>query len=187
MKESWLPILGFEGIYEVSNTGLVRRSAPGCGTYVGKILKPDVTIHGYLQVTLFKGGMSKRFKVHRLVLTAFVGLPPTPKHQGNHLDGKKDNNNIINLEWATTLENNHHSFRCLGREASKGKDHYLYGQFGSKHHLSKTMIFISPSGQEFEVKGIYEFCRKNGLDGRIMSTVAKGGRNHHKGWKCRYV
>jgi len=71
-------------------------------------LKPDVQKLGYLQVTLFINGVSKRYKVHRLVALCFI---PNPDNlpQINHKDGNKQNNHVSNLEWCTAYHNNKHA------------------------------------------------------------------------------
>lgn len=109
----WKDIEGFEGLYQVSNTGLVKSIR-----LVGKskrvreiILKEDkqVTKHStYLRVTLSKEGKAKRFSVHRLVALAFI---PNPENKPfvNHIDNDASNNNVQNLEWVTHSENMIHA------------------------------------------------------------------------------
>lgn len=90
MIEEWRDVLGYEGLYEVSNLGRVRRN--------GKILKPQAERGGYLHVFLSKNGIVKHGKVHRLVASAFI---PNPNNypQINHKDEDKTNNAVSNLEW----------------------------------------------------------------------------------------
>ena len=110
MTEIWLPIEGYENLYEVSNLGRVRSlertviSKNGVTKKVsGKILKPMVN-RGYLMVTLCKNGIVRNCYIHRLVSTAF--LPnPDKKPQVNHLSEDKLNNSVENLEWCTAKEN----------------------------------------------------------------------------------
>ncbi len=77
--------------------------------YVGRLLKPDVTIHGYKQVTLYINGHSRRVKVHKLVALLWLGEQPEDKPTINHKDGSKLNNHYSNLEYATYYENNKHA------------------------------------------------------------------------------
>lgn len=104
--EHWLPVRDYEGIYEVSDFGNVRRVAGGNATWPGRILKPVVKKNtGYVQVSLFCDGVCKTPSVHRMVLEAFVGTAPSPTHQGHHKNGDKTDNRLENLEWTTPQEN----------------------------------------------------------------------------------
>lgn len=110
--ERWLPVVGYEGIYEVSDHGRVR-SVDHTDTYGrrrrGKILNQSQTTNGrYLCVDLYRGGKSTRrmMRVHRLVAQAFLGEPPTPEHTDCcHIDGDGTNNTPTNLRWDTHAEN----------------------------------------------------------------------------------
>ena len=117
MTEIWLPIEGYENLYEVSNLGRVRRlesfvtNTNGVTRKVpGKILKPGTNKNGYLKVVLSKNGIHRNYYLHRLVSTAFL-----PKSEGrpcvNHLDENKQNNSAENLEWCTVKENNNYGTR----------------------------------------------------------------------------
>jgi hypothetical protein len=102
------PILGFEGYYEVSDTGQVfslpRITSHG-HSIQGLELSPKVSKkRGYLMVQLFRDGNSTCRWVHTLVLEAFCG--PRPRGmECRHLDGLPSNNCISNLKWGTPAEN----------------------------------------------------------------------------------
>lgn len=102
LHETWRSIPGYEGLYEVSDFGQVR-STRREGT-PGGILTPFVRA-GYLGVYLYRGNSRRNFHVHRLVLLAHVGPPPTPKHQAAHNNGNREENLLTNLRWATVAEN----------------------------------------------------------------------------------
>lgn len=103
MTEAWKSIDGYEGLYEVSNTGLVR-SLNFNNTSRAKILKPGNNGWGYLAVNLCKDGIHKRILVHRLVAEAF--LPnPLNLETVNHKDENRANNNVSNLEWMSRTDN----------------------------------------------------------------------------------
>ena len=98
--EEFRDIPGYEGVYEVSNLGRVRRN--------GRILKPTNDRGGYLFVNLCKNGTRKTVKIHRLVAYAFL---PNPQNlpQINHIDEDKTNNAVDNLEWCDSKYNVNYS------------------------------------------------------------------------------
>ena len=102
IPEQWKAVVGYEGIYEVSNYGKVRN------VKTGRILKLGKSKNGYLRVGLHKNGKQKYFLVHRLVAIAFIPNPDN-KETVNHIDEDKTNNHVCNLEWMTQKENTRHS------------------------------------------------------------------------------
>lgn len=133
MMERWLPVVGWEGVYEVSDLGSVRsvdrvvRNWPhGERVVRGRQLKPNVRGNGYAYVQLCSPGRKKRLvSIHRLVAAAFLGTPSGTFHV-NHLDGEKLNNQALNLEWCTPRQNYRHA-RSTGltpppRAFGKGDD-----------------------------------------------------------------
>lgn len=95
--EVWKSVYGYEGVYEVSNMGRVRRVG-------GNILAQGNSSAGRKSVTLCRGGVKKQHLVQKLVCEAFHGPRPLGKHVA-HWDGDKDNNDAKNLRWATPIEN----------------------------------------------------------------------------------
>ena len=114
MKESWKDIKDFEGLYQVSNRGKVKRiksiivdiSQGGVRTreIPERLLKQSFAGCGYCSVMLSKNGKVRRFNVHRLVAEAFI---PNPSNlpEINHKDENKTNNCVDNLEWCTSKYN----------------------------------------------------------------------------------
>jgi hypothetical protein len=107
--ERWRPVVGWEGLYEVSDHGRVRsvdrvvmtRSGPR--SYQEKVLQPATDRKGYKQVGLRSPGQRADRKVHRLVLEAFVG-PCPPGCEARHLNGAPGDNRRSNLAWGTPGE-----------------------------------------------------------------------------------
>lgn len=119
MDITWKPVVGYEGVYEVSSCGLVRRVA---GKFF-KTLRPYPNYKGYMCVALRKGGVAKVHRVHRLVITAFVGEAPEGMTV-NHKDGVKTNNHVENLEYMTASENTLHGLRTGLINPARGSKHW---------------------------------------------------------------
>ena len=105
-KEEWRPVVGYEGLYEVSNTGQVRSldKFDSLGVFwEGKLLS-KLKVRGYFMVKLRKDGIQKMCSVHRLVAQAFIPNP-LDLPQVNHRDENKLNNRVDNLEWCTAKYN----------------------------------------------------------------------------------
>lgn len=103
--EEWRPVVGYEGRYEVSNYGGIKRVCGGKGTK-RPILSPVMSLIGYRVVVLSHGTIAtrKRLYVHRLVAAAFIG-PCPDRFTVNHIDHNKENNHPSNLEYVTQLDN----------------------------------------------------------------------------------
>lgn len=101
--EEWCPVDGFPD-YAVSNLGRIKRLVRSKTSRAGLILKGGTDNGGYQHVILWHCGKSKIFKVHRLVLTTFVG-PCPPSLEALHKDNDRQNNALSNLRWGTRKEN----------------------------------------------------------------------------------
>jgi len=104
-REIWVDIKNYEGKYKISNLGRVKsleRQVSHDGiTWCG-------TTSLYDCVRLYKGGVGKKFSVHRLVAQHF--LPDwNPGLEVNHIDGNRDNNRADNLEMCTHQRNMEHA------------------------------------------------------------------------------
>lgn len=117
MNEIFKDIKDYEGLYQVSNLGNVRSlkriSIKNDGVaqqLKERILQPINDRYGYMFINLYKGGKPKVKYIHRLVGITLINNPKD-KPQINHKDGNRRNNNITNLEWVSSRENNSHSFK----------------------------------------------------------------------------
>lgn len=108
VAERWLPVVGYEDLYEVSDQGRIRRTAGSPHCPHGRTLRPLSMKIGYLQVGLCKDGKRSLRYIHRLVADAFLGACPSG-HEVNHKDGNKRNSLLTNLEYVTSSENRHHA------------------------------------------------------------------------------
>ena len=117
MEEIWKPVVGYEGLYEVSSLGRVKslektisREKNGKWIQSERILKNSHQGNGYLATTIYKNGKPKRINIHRLVCISFI--PNTNKKPCvNHKNGIKSDNRPENLEWVTFSENTFHAFK----------------------------------------------------------------------------
>lgn len=111
--EIWKPVVGYEGLYEVSNTGKIRsleRITTVGRRGIGKELRQYLLPCGYLDVSLSSHGKIKHKRVHRLVADAFCERSDG-QDEVNHIDGDKQNNVACNLEWCTKSENMIHAYQ----------------------------------------------------------------------------
>ena len=95
--EIWKDVVGFEGLYQVSNLGRVK-SLNYKRTGKAKIMKPYKTKKGYLRIYLTKNNKIFRFRLHRLVAFAFLENPNN-FDQINHKNEIKTDCRVLNLEW----------------------------------------------------------------------------------------
>ena len=111
MAEEWREIPGWESFYAVSSIGRVKRLAGSPKCIKDRILVPVLVRNGYETVVLTAPGKKPiRKTLHFLVALAFLGAPPTDKHEINHLNGIKIDNRFENLKWVTRSENIKHAF-----------------------------------------------------------------------------
>lgn len=125
--ESWRPVVGMEGLYEVSDAGRVR-SLPrqtASGVHGGGIRKLSLDTNGYLTVKLSRDGKPTNYRVHKLVTAAFLG--PCPEGQEvRHWDGDHANAALTNLLYGTRAENMADQ-RRHGRSYWSDRTHCLRG------------------------------------------------------------
>jgi NUMOD4 motif/HNH endonuclease len=126
--EQWLPVVGSEGFYEVSNFGRVRSVArKGCK---GRILIFGKNRDGYLMLPLriHSNHKYRSRTIHCLVAEAFLGSCP-PGKEIDHIDGDKTHNSVFNLRYVKHSENAKSAVRLRGK--------WQKGNQGEKHPLVK--------------------------------------------------
>lgn len=178
-NEIWLPINGFEGIYEVSNLGRVKsveRKIFRDNRYQPireRILSQKLSKAGYMIVGLHKNGKSKFKYVHRLVGETFLERPDY-ECEINHIDEDKTNNVLSNLEWCTHLANvNHGTGRerhdaairipvsCYTLEGELVRHYGSITEAGKDLGVLKTSVWAALSGKSKTCKGmIWKYDRQ---------------------------
>lgn len=165
MSERWKFIEGFDGHYQISDKGRVKR------TETGAILKPSVSTNGYLFVNPYKNGKNYPKNIHRLVAEAFL---PNPHNftEVNHKDEDKTNNDISNLEWCDRSHNINHGNRNV-KVARK---------------LSKAVVQIDLNGNNVnEFYGLHEAQKQTGVDFRSIQACCKKRIKSTGGYVWRYA
>lgn len=189
MIEIWRDVVGYEGYYEVSNSGRVR-SLPRMtarGMMGGQILKPAKDKDGYLKVNLYKDGKRKNLKVHRLVGMAFPDMVdwtedakgrPFSELTINHLkEDCKSDNHVTNLQWCPLERNLKYGthYERVAKANTNGKK--------SKHVVQKTkdgeLIKIWPSTREIQ--------RQTGWSSRFISACCLGKKKTAYGYIWSYT
>ena len=178
--EIWKDILGYEGLYQISNLGRVKSlTRTKSGKYGSirpvkeRILKPTKDNKGYFLVHLYNNSSGKTLMVHRIVASAFIpnpqGLP-----QVNHKDENKANNCVDNLEYCTPEYNSNYGTR--NKKVSKS---LINNSKRSKSVLCVETGVIYSSTKEVQ--------RQLGYSGGHISKCCNGRLKTAYGYHWQYV
>lgn len=181
--EEWRAIEGYEGKYEVSNTGKVRNlNYRNQGRT--REFKKSLNDWGYEFVHIYSNGHTKKHMVNVLVARAFIPNPEN-KPQVNHKDGNKRNNCVSNLEWATQSENMLHAYKTglseKTREGARERGKELAKHLSESRKVPIKAIHIE-TGAEKEYASIKEACEELGVSQWNVYAVTQGKRKHTKGY-----
>lgn len=173
MQEEWRDIKDYEGLYQVSNLGRVKRvfgftsNGKRCNS---KILKQTFykspNNSGYYRIGLCKSAKRKMYSVHRLVAQAFI---PNPDNlpQVNHKDENTKNNCVDNLEWCTCQYNT--SYGSLPNRRAKN----IY----KNTNLQKSVVARKIPVLQFSIDGTFIKRYDSACDaGRILNINRSGIR-----------
>ncbi len=162
--EIWKDILGYEGLYQVSNLGRVKllprkvnAKSNSCRMLYEKIFAIVLAPNGYCRVGLRLNKNRRHFSVHRLVAEAFI---PNDKNkpQVNHINGIKTDNRVENLEWCTERENSVHF--CLSLNKSSKYTGVSWNKSARKWQSSisvnNTSTYIGKFGTEYDAHLAYQ-------------------------------
>lgn len=176
-KEKWLPVVGYESLYEVSNFGNVRRlptiqiNSRGIKRKLKGHIVPIYKKARYLYCDLTNNGITKHYRVHILVAKSFI---PNPNDlpEVNHKDENKLNNNVDNLEWCDRIYNANYGNATKKIAKALGKPVLQYDLFGNLKN---------------EYPSISECCRINGYNMSFISNCCNGKYKRAYGfiWKFK--
>jgi hypothetical protein len=178
--EIWKPIVGFEGLYEVSNWGRIRNLGHRVGQHASYIIMKQRSNNGYMAIALHKDSKVFTRMVHRLEYEAFVAPIPAwnPKDKGdvkmeiNHKDENKANNRLDNLELITKTQNNNYGSRTRRQAAKLTKAVYQYT-------LDKKFV-------KFWEGGAPEIF-KSGYNKSCISECCRGVQAYYRGFLWSYT
>lgn len=186
MQEIWKDIKDYEGLYQVSNLGNVRKIR-----FINNITNKEkifnitqqMNTNGYYKVMLYKNGNYKNKSVHRLVAETFI---PNLENKlcVNHIDGNKLNNKLDNLEWATYSENMKHAFKYgLTHAQATGK----YGENNPK--ALKINMLDKKTNKILKTFGsIIDAAKYMGLEKSChICSCCKGKLKTAYGYKWEYI
>ena len=179
MKEKWIPIIGYETKYELSNYGKVKsikRLVNGRNlkpvTKKEKIIVTNSLRKGYKYIELYNDKLErKKFSLHRLIAIHFI---PNPNNypQINHIDGNTLNNSIDNLEWCTASYNVRHALNTGLLVAKKGEE--CTQSKLTKQQVKDIYVLKSNGMTSKEISKIYGVCFSTICDifqGRTWKSV----------------
>ena len=183
MKEIWKPVRNYEGLYEVSNCGIVKslermkRNNGGYQKVPEKILEGYDNGRGYLFLILYKDGKGENCLVHQLVAQAFL---PNPDNlpEVNHKDEDKTNNCVENLEWCSSSYNANYGTRNK-RIAEKQRNDPNKSKAVVGTHKINGLILEFPSAKEAE--------RQTGINNSNIIKCCKGRKKSAGGFYWHYA
>ena len=175
--EEWKDIIGYEGLYKVSNLGNVKsveRILSNGHKHKEKHLYTHL-INGYVVVSLFKDGKQRNFKVYRLVAKSFI---PNPENKPcvDHIDTNKENNKVENLKWVTYQENTDNPLSSIRQKQAVS----IAGTIKvSQYDKNWILLNIYPSAACAE--------RMTGTNASSICSCCKGRRKTANGFIWKYV
>ena len=175
--EVWKPVSDCPDRYFVSNLGRIISCARGRPEQ----LKNTVTAAGYYSVGVYvrKGKPPDTRLVHKMVVDAFVGGPPSPLHTDvRHLDGNEQNCSLHNLAWGTRSENMqdvwlHRKTPIAGNEAKQEERRTWYSSVDASDRVVEVTLQLMKEGK----LNIRDAARLWGCSANVAAAVVHGGTN----------
>ena len=178
-NEIWRDVVGYEGLYQVSNFGRVKSLKDNKGVAREKLLKTAIS-NGYKIVMLYRNKTRKTYLVHRLVAQAFIennnNYPCI-----NHKDECKINNSVENRERCTNKYNS--NFGTRNARASKA----ISKANTNNPKISKQVYQYTKDGELIAVWKSTSECGRNGYNFGHVASCCRGEIKSHKGYIWSYT
>lgn len=183
MEEIWKDIPGYEGYYQASNLGGVRRldrvvkeigKRGAVKLFLGGQLLPTIS-NDYFYYTLSKNGTTKRYRAHIIIAKIFV---PNPFNypEVNHKDENKRHNEASNLEWCTNKYNINYG-SGVKRRSKTQKGSIRLSESGEKNHNSK-LTENQIKSIFYDIRTLKEIAKEYGVSFSLISLI-----KNRKTWK----
>lgn len=175
MEIIWKDLQGYEGIYMISNSGLLKsllrkskcvnkKGTEFTITFPEKMRKLSISERGYYYAILSNQKLGWGY-IHVFVAKTFIGDVPEG-YQVNHIDGNKTNNHITNLEIVTPSENIKHAYRT-GLRISRGRPPVI--------KLSKEDILFIRNGNLTN----HKLGKMFGVNHKTIANIKRNASNHY--------
>lgn len=191
-NEVWKDVVGYEGLYQISNLGRVksverfRKGKKGSKTYCkGRILKSRISNAGYYQVCVCKNNIKKQLTVHRMVALAYIPneyrLPCV-----DHINGIRTDNRVVNLRWCSSKENLNFDLARKNISYSNKASNKCREHIKSLHeNCKKPIAIVYPDGMIKEYDSAKD-AEMDGFNHSLIAACCKGKQKTTRGCKCYY-
>ena len=144
-NEIWKPVVGYEGLYEVSNIGNVRSLRWRGGHKTHNVFQ-RINKNGYYDLILVRNKTIKYVLAHQLVAQAFIPNPEG-KRCIDHIDGNRRNNRVENLRWCTHKENSNNPISRQRQVAAQRIEMKKKWERGCCERIKKPVLQFSLGGE----------------------------------------
>lgn len=176
MMREWKDVVGFEGIYQVSNDGEVKALERDVdyGNRIchrkERILSKHFSTDGYYMVKLLD---NKNHSVHRLVAMAFIGIPNNDDMEVDHINAIRTDNSVDNLRWVSHYENLTHTYEL-------GNGHMSNRNYSDNYNSKQISIFNEEYNKIFgSIKECAEWFKNNFRKNTKLSSIYDSIRKHN--------
>lgn len=188
MKETWKNVCipnrpELEEVYEVSDIGRVRslthltEGRHGSQRIVrGRVLAVRYDTLGYQQVLLCRHGLQTSYKVHRLVMAAFVG-PCPDGYEVDHINYNRGDNRLSNLRYVTHAENTAHSYEHI----------VAANKLNNRSKRKPIEAYELVSGKTVKSYDAFSDAKNDGFALSAISLVLNGSKRQYRGYGWRYA
>lgn len=186
MKEVFVQVKGYEGLYEISDLGRIKILSKKVNVRNGTAIRKEKMMslkitrghgrEGYHLATLRKDSISKMFTVHRLVALHFIPNPEN-KEEVNHKFGIRGDNRASELEWMTKQENMKHAYLVL--KSYENRNNPLKGSLHWRAKLDEKKVYTIKERYNDGGVSIRKLANEFGVHHAIIYGIIKGKRWPH--------